>query len=243
MQRYFLFAYALFSYLMAMVSVSLLILWVYPWAFMPRTVDSGGSGGGYALGIDLGLIALFGIQHSVMARPAFKARVFGGRSVSFRASTYTLLSALCLFALMHFWQPLEGTVWSFGSGPVYWLLTLLYVTGWSLAFVATFQIDHFELFGLHQGYRALKRLPEPAPAFKKRGFYRYVRHPIQTGTILGLWATPVMSGGHLLLSAGLTLYILIGLLLEEKDLVAALGTAYRQYKREIPMLFPRYRKR
>lgn len=237
MQRYLLFTYALISYLAAIASVALLILWVYPWPFMPATVDKGSSGE-YALVVNIFLIALFGLQHSIMARPAFKAAVFAKRSVSFRASTYTLASALCLLVMMLFWQPMEAPVWSLASGPLFWLSTLLYTVGWTLAFIATFQIDHFALFGLHQGYRVLKRQEEPEARFKKRGFYRYVRHPIQTATLLGLWATPVMSEGHLLLSSGLTLYILIGLMLEEKDLVKTLGRAYTQYKKEVPMLLP-----
>jgi methanethiol S-methyltransferase len=237
MQKYFLFSYALVSYLMAMASVSLLILWVYPWSFMPMQIDEG-RGGDFALLIDLALVALFGIQHSVMARPAFKQAFFAHRSASFRASTYTLFSALCLFAVFLFWQPIGGRVWSLSSGVGMWAMLLLYGAGWGVAFIATFQIDHFELFGLHQGYRALKGLPEPEPVFKKRGFYKYVRHPIQTGTLVGIWATPVMSSGHLLFSLGMTIYILIGLTLEERDLVRSLGAVYTRYKRQIPMLLP-----
>lgn len=237
MQRYLLFFYALFAYLAAMVSLTILILWVYPWPFMPISVDTGESSS-YAFFVDIGLIALFGLQHSVMARPAVKAALFDGRSVSFRASTYTLLSAVCLFVMYLFWQPMTTTVWSMPSGPGYWIMTALYAGGWLLAFIATFQIDHFELFGLHQGWRVLRNLPEPEPLFQKKGFYRFVRHPVQTGTMLGLWATPVMSSGHLLLSIGMSVYILIGLKLEERDLVRALGEGYRRYLREVPMLFP-----
>lgn len=160
-----------------------------------------------------------------------------------RSSTYTLLSSLCIVLILWLWQPLGGTLYAFESGPLYRGATLLYFGGWGLAFVATFQIDHFELFGLHQGYRALKGVPAPEARFQKKGFYRSVRHPVQTGTILGLWATPVMSTGHLLFSAGLTLYILIGLRLEERDLVKTLGKAYERYRREVPMLFPFGKKR
>ncbi len=242
MQRIFLFTYALFAYLSAMVSVSLLILWVYPWSFMPLNVDTG-RGGSSAFLVDLALIALFGLQHSVMARPAVKKFLFDGLPVSLRTSTYTVLSAACLFLIMLLWQPIETTLYRFESGGLFWLTTLLYVLGWSMAFVATFQIDHFELFGLHQGYRALKGLPEPEVRFRKKGFYRIVRHPIQTGTVIGLWATPVMSAGHLLFAAGMTLYILIGLRLEERDLVDTMGNVYRRYRHEVPMLLPFRKKR
>ncbi|MBD3800419.1 MAG: DUF1295 domain-containing protein [Campylobacterales bacterium] len=237
MQQILLFIYALFAYLSAMVSVSLLILWVYPWSFMPLTIDIGRSGS-FALVINLGLIALFGLQHSVMARPAVKQALFGTRPVAFRTSTYTVLSALCLLLIIVLWQPMTDTVYAFETGPLFWTTTLLYVLGWSIAFVATFQIDHFELFGLHQGYRALRGIPEPEVRFQKKGFYRYVRHPIQAGTVIGLWATPVMSTGHLLFASGMTLYILVGLMLEEKDLVKTLGDAYRRYREEVHMLLP-----
>jgi uncharacterized membrane protein len=237
MQKYFLFTYALSSYLTAMASLTLLILWVYPWPFMPFQIDRG-AGAPYALVLDLALIALFGIQHSVMARPAFKRRFFAGRSASFRASTYTLFSALCIFLILWLWQPLGGTLFAFESGPLYWGMTLLYFGGWGLAFVATFQIDHFELFGLHQGYRVLKGLPEPEARFQKKGFYRFMRHPVQTGTLIGLWATPEMSTGHLLFSLGMTGYILVGLILEERGLVKTLGEEYLLYRKETPMLFP-----
>ncbi|WP_345984452.1 NnrU family protein [Sulfurimonas sp. HSL-1656] len=242
MQQILLFIYALFAYLSAMVSVSLLILWVYPWSFMPLTIDSG-SGGSFALVINLALIGLFGLQHSVMARPAVKKALFGSLPVAFRTSTYTVLSALCLLLIIFLWQPMTGSLYAFETGPLFWTATLLYVLGWSMAFVATFQIDHFELFGLHQGYRALRGIPEPEVRFQKKGFYKYVRHPIQTGTVIGLWATPVMSTGHLLFASGMTLYILIGLVFEEKDLVKTLGEAYRRYREEVPMLLPFWKKR
>ncbi|WP_345969139.1 NnrU family protein [Sulfurimonas sp. HSL1-6] len=237
MQQILLFIYAVFAYISAMVSVLVLILWVYPWSFMPINIDSG-SGGSFALPVDLALIALFGLQHSVMARPVVKQALFGTLPVAFRTSTYTVLSALCLLLIVLLWQPMPTPLYAFESGSFFWLTTLLYVLGWSMAFVATFQIDHFELFGLHQGYRALRGIPEPEVRFQKKGFYKYVRHPIQTGTVIGLWAVPVMSTGHLLFSAGMTLYVLIGLIYEEKDLVKTLGSAYRRYREEVPMLLP-----
>jgi hypothetical protein len=242
MQRYILFACSILAYLSAIISLTLLILWVYPWSFMPVNIDTNEAGSG-AIFVDIALLALFGLQHSVMARPAFKKALFGRLPASLRSSTYTLLSALCIFLILWLWQPLGSTLFAFESGPFYWGMTLLYFGGWGLAFVATFQIDHFELFGLHQGYRALKGLPEPVQTFKKQGFYNYVRHPVQTGTLIGLWATPVMSSGHLLFSVGMTLYILMGLTLEERALKRTLGEVYEQYTQEVPMLFPSMRKR
>ena len=237
--RELLFGYAVIGYLAAMATLTFLILWVYPWAFMPLTVDQA-----YIKLdadpwlVDTLLLLLFGIQHSLMARPFVQERLFAGRSETFKAATYTLASALALLILYLFWQPITTMLWEFQDGIGYWLPTLLYILGWLFAFVATFMIDHFALFGLHQGYRRLRNIPEPEPHFQTRGFYRYMRHPIQAGTLLGLWATPLMSAGHLLLSIGMTLYVLIGLYLEEKNLVRTFGDTYRRYQREVPMLLP-----
>ncbi len=237
MKKYLIFTYALLGYLSALISLTFLIFWVYPWEFMPITVDKADTGT-YAIMIDSALILLFALQHSIMARPFFKETIFAHISLSVRASTYSLLSSLCLLMLFYFWQPIEGYLWDFQSGGVFWILTLVYLLGWTFAFIATFLIDHFELFGLHQGYRVLKGLPEPEVSFQRKWFYNIIRHPIQAGTLVGLWATPSMSYGHLLLSIGMTIYVLIGLYLEEKDLLTTLGDDYKIYKREVPMLLP-----
>ena len=237
MHRYLLFTYALLGYLAALGSLTFLIFWVYPWDFMPITVDKATTGA-YAIMIDSALIVLFGLQHSIMARSFFKEKIAGNISISGQASTYSLLSALCLLILFYFWQPIEGYLWDYQSGGAFWILTLLYLFGWIFAFIATFLIDHFELLGLHQGYRVLKNLPEPEISFQRKWFYNVIRHPIQAGTLLGLWATPSMSYGHLLLSTGLTIYILIGLYLEEKELLKTLGDDYKIYRKEVPMLLP-----
>lgn len=237
MKKLLLFSYAVFAYIMAMASVTILIFWVYPWSFMPFGIDKGESGH-YAAAVDLLLIALFGLQHSVMARSWFKERFFHGRHESFRASTYTVASAVALFLLYGFWQPLPDTLWRFDSGIMFWSISALYGFGWLFAFVATFQIDHFELFGLHQGYRALKGLREPEPRFQKKGFYKWVRHPIQIGTLIGIWATPQMSTGHLLFSTAMSVYVLIGLWFEEKTLMKTLGKEYEAYRKTVPMLLP-----
>ncbi|WP_428739919.1 methyltransferase family protein [Sulfurimonas sp.] len=188
--------------------------------------------------IDLLLLVLFGVQHSVMARAFFKNNLLSKLSDTFKSATYCIASALCLVAIVYFWQPIDGYLWKFEDGVMFWIFTTLYVLGWSFAFISTFLIDHFELFGLHQGYRVLKNLPEPPLKFQVRYFYKFVRHPIQLGTLIGLVATPSMSYGHLLLSIGMLIYVLIGLYFEEKDLLKTFGQEYLEYKKTTPMLIP-----
>ncbi|MCJ7764800.1 MAG: hypothetical protein MUP09_02545 [Thiovulaceae bacterium] len=188
--------------------------------------------------INTALLLLFGLQHSVMARSFFKEGLLRNVSNAVKYATFAWASSICLFLIVCFWQPIEGHVWDFQNGLFFWTLTALYILGWLIAFVATFMIDHFELFGLHQGYRVLKNIPDPDARFQIRFFYNYVRHPIQAGTIIGLWATPSMSFGHLFLSVGLTVYILIGLHFEEKDLLRVFGEKYKAYIDSTPLLIP-----
>ena len=233
--------YGLLSYLLGFGVLVYMVFWVYPWSFMPSYIDAVNADHNIWLSasVDILLIALFGLQHSLMVRPSFKTWFDRVMPEAAQRSTYTLLSAFFLALIIYFWMPIEGEIWHFESGVFFWLLSALYAVGWSVATLATFQIDHFELFGLHQIWRYLKKLPEPESKFTEKGFYRYVRHPIQAGTMAGLWATPSMSAGHLLFALTFTLYILIGLYYEEKDLVKTLGEAYADYKKRIPMLFPK----
>lgn len=188
--------------------------------------------------INTALLLFFGLQHSLMARSFFKDGLLKSVPHAVKSATYSVASSICLVMIFYFWQPIEGYVWNFQSGMLFWSVTLLYIFGWLSAFVATFIIDHFELFGLHQGYRALKNLPEPQLKFQARFFYKQIRHPIQAGTLIGLWATPSMSYGHLLLSVGMTIYVLIGLYYEEKSLIKLFGDEYKEYMKTTPMLIP-----
>ncbi len=239
MRKYLLFGYALLGYVASLVTLTWLIFWVWPWEFMPCTIDRVCFPvNANPFLIDTALLLLFGLQHSLMARGFFKEKILQKLSEASRAATYAVASSLALVLLFLFWQPIDGTVWDFGGGAGYWLFLLLYVAGWLIAFLATFIIDHFALFGLHQGYRVLRGIPEPESTFEVRYFYKYVRHPIQAGTMVGLFTTPVMSQGHLLFSLGMGVYILIGLWFEEKSLVALFGEKYQAYRKTTPMLFP-----
>jgi protein-S-isoprenylcysteine O-methyltransferase Ste14 len=244
MKRWGLLLYGIFGYLVGLGTLVYMLLWLYPWPWMPSTIDSGTPSPHpvATLLLDLGLILLFGIQHSLMVRPRFKAWFSRYVPEPAQRATYTLVSSLFLALILILWQPLPGTVWHFEPGTVgYWVMSLLYILGWTFAVIATFQIDHFGLLGLTQAWHGFRGTPEPEPHFQERGFYRWVRHPIQAGTLLGLWATPSLSTGHLLHALGFTLYILIGLHFEERDLLKTLGEEYAAYRRRVPMLIPFWR--
>jgi protein-S-isoprenylcysteine O-methyltransferase Ste14 len=206
---------------------------------VPKSIDSGDSGAmATATAVNLVLLSIFAVQHSVMARPGFKAWWTQYVAKSVERSTYVLLSSLALILLFWKWQPLGGVVWSVENQIGAGVLLALFALGWLIVLLSTFMIGHFELFGLTQVYENLKgRVPE-AVEFKEPGFYKLVRHPIMAGFIIAFWATPVMTVGHLLFAAVTTTYILIALQLEERDLVAMLGNSYTDYKARVPMLIP-----
>ncbi len=239
MQKLLLFSYALLGYLLSLITLSFLILWVYPWNFFPHSVDSPIITLHYnPFIINIVLLVLFGLQHSIMARESFKKKFFSNHSKAFTSASYCIASAFSLAILELFWQPIDGYIWNFQYGTMFWILTVLYIFGWTFAFISTFMIDHFELFGLHQGYRVLKNIPDPKPSFQIKYFYKYVRHPVQLGTLIGLTATPQMSYGHFLLSIGMIIYVFIGLAFEERDLIKTFKKEYQHYQQTTPMLLP-----
>ncbi len=239
MKKYLIFLYSIVGYLLSLGTLTFLILWVYPWGFMGFYIDNP------IINIELNpilvdvmLLLFFALQHSIMARSFFKDGVFKNISNAVKSATYSVASSICLILIFYFWQPIDGYAWNIQDGFVSWSMSILYVAGWVVAFLATFIIDHFELFGLHQGYRALKNIPEPEINFQINYFYKYIRHPIQAGTLIGLWATPSMSYTHLLLSVGMSIYVLIGLHYEEKSLLSTFGKEYSDYIKNTPMLVP-----
>jgi protein-S-isoprenylcysteine O-methyltransferase Ste14 len=205
---------------------------------VPKTIDSGpASPLTAALAIDAALLGLFAIQHSVMARPAFKRWWTTIVPAGAERSTYVLLSSLALILLFWQWRPLATPIWSL-SGLAAQLVSGLFVVGWLVVLASTFMLSHFQLFGLTQAYAAFRdRAVENIP-FHTPMLYGLVRHPIMLGFIIAFWATPVMSVGHLVFAVATTLYILIALQLEEADLIAAFGAKYRDYRRRTPMLIP-----
>ncbi|HET6633373.1 MAG TPA: NnrU family protein [Rhodanobacteraceae bacterium] len=221
-----------------------LVAFLYAIAFVadlpvPRTVDGPVVGGRWALWIDLALLALFAVQHSGMARPGFKRWLTGWMSPALERSTYVLLTSLALFLLYWQWRPLTGLVWDVGDGWARWLLYLLAAVGWLLVLTGTFVINHFDLFGLRQVWLRARGRPYTELQFKQQFYYRLIRHPLMLGFIVAFWAAPRMTVGHLLFAAVTTAYIVLAVkLLEERDLVAMHGEAYRRYQREVPMLCP-----
>jgi methanethiol S-methyltransferase len=206
---------------------------------LPSHVDKGLVAlGGSAVLTNLALIALFGLQHSVMARPAFKARWTRIVPAPLERSVYCLASALCLALMFVFWQPIAGTVWVVENPAARMALWALFFAGWGILFVATHLINHWELFGLAQAWRHFRGTDGVPPTFRTPLFYRWVRHPIYSGFLLAFWATPEMSYGHLLLAGGFTLYILIGIAYEERDLVGHYGETYVEYRTRVGMVIP-----
>jgi protein-S-isoprenylcysteine O-methyltransferase Ste14 len=193
---------------------------------------------GAALLIDLGLLGLFALQHSVMARPLFKRWLTRFIPGAAERSTYVLFSSLALIALFALWQPLGGVAWDVTDARARAVLYGLFAFGWLLVLVSTFLINHFDLFGLRQVWLQLRGRPYTPLAFGTPGPYKLVRHPLYLGWLFAFWATPTMTGTHLLFAVMTTAYIFIAIQLEEHDLLATLGDDYRRYRERVPMIVP-----
>jgi protein-S-isoprenylcysteine O-methyltransferase Ste14 len=230
--------YGLIAYVVFLASTLYAIGFVGNLA-VPKSIDSPAVSGPMAsLLINVLLLALFAIQHSVMARPGFKAVWTKIVSKSIERSTYVLLSSLLLLLLFWQWRPMAAIVWDVAESPARITLQMLHWAGWLIALLSTFMISHWDLFGLRQVYLNLQGRAYRPPAFKAFALYRLVRHPLMLGFIVAFWATPTMSLGHLVFAATTTGYILIALQLEERDLTDAIGTRYVEYKKRVPMLLP-----
>jgi len=213
---------------------------------VPKTVDKGGVTDASlteALLINGGFLALFAVQHIIMARRGFKRWWTRIIPKSMERSTFVLATCLILCGMYLTWRPMTGTVWHVANPTVGLGLEILSGAGWLLVLVATFLIDHFDLFGLKQVIRFARGEEHQDPRFAVRSFYKYTRHPLYLGFLMAFWATPHMTVGHLFFSIMTTGFILFAVRLEERDLIAAHGENYRQYKRIVPMLIPRPGKR
>ncbi len=207
--------------------------------FVPKSIDTAVAAGlAESFLVNLLLLGAFAIPHSVMARPAFKRWWTTIVPPHCERSTYVLLSSLLMLLIFWQWRPITTTIWH-ADGALAAVLISIYWTGWLIAFSSTFMIDHFDLFGLRQVLAPLRGAAPAAPLFKTPLLYRLVRHPLMLGFLLVFWATPHMSAGHLLFAVLTTGYIIIGVSLEERDLVAQFGATYEQYRRRVPMLIPK----
>ena len=211
---------------------------------VPRSIDVGPAAATLtALTINFALIALFGIQHTVMARPGFKEKWTKIVPTSVERSTYVLISSLILILLYWQWRPMTGQViWEAEAAWAQYLAWTVFFGGFGIVLLSTFVIDHFDLFGLRQVWLNFRQKGYTHPDFKVTFFYKFVRHPLYVGWIMAFWGTPRMTVGHLLLAVGMTAYILIAIRYEERDLVQILGEDYAQYREKVPMLIPRFGK-
>jgi methanethiol S-methyltransferase len=206
---------------------------------VPKTIDTGAvASTTQALVVNLLLMSLFAVQHSVMARKQFKQWWTQYVPKSIERSTYVLFSSLTLILLFWQWRPIPAVVWQIDHPQIAMAVTGLSLVGWLIVFTSTFLINHFELFGLHQVANNLTGREMPTPRFRTPLYYKFVRHPIYLGFIIAFWAAPTMSIGHLLFAAVTTAYIFVGILLEERDLVDLFGDDYRRYKARVSMLLP-----
>ena len=236
-------AFAIIAYAIFFATFLYLIAFVGDLELAPRTVDVGpDSPVAIAVAVDVGLIALFGLQHSVMARQGFKRWWTRVVPWAVERSVYVLMASLALIILMNLWRPIDTIVWNVGDPLVSDLIWVVFWLGWGMVLLSTFLLNHFELFGLQQAWFHVRGRPWEKPVFRQPLFYRWIRHPLYLGFFMAFWAAPEMTAGHLLLAGGMSVFMLIAIQYEEKDLVALFGRDYEDYRQRAGMLLPRFRR-
>ena len=244
MSRAFTLIFAIFAYAVFFATFLYLIVFVGDFTFSARTVDVGPEAApAVAALIDVALIALFGIQHSVMARQGFKRWWMQFVPPPMERSVYVLAASIMLIILFLGWRPIDQLVWNVTSPVFSDLLWVGFWVGWVTVLVSTFLINHFELFGLQQAWYYLQGREAEPPKFRQPFLYKWVRHPLYLGFFLAFWSTPDMTVGHLILAAGLSVYMLIAIRYEETDLIHLFGKDYELYREQVGMLTPKFRRR
>jgi protein-S-isoprenylcysteine O-methyltransferase Ste14 len=238
MKRWLFFVYGVFCHLLFLVTFAYMAGFVGNF-LVPKSIDSGsGPGTAQAIVINLLLILLFGLQHSVMARPAFKRVWTQLVPPPIERSTYVLVACIVTGVMLGAWQPIQLIVWNFASAGARMLLWSLFVVGWLMVPAVSLMINHFDLFGTRQVWLYWQGREYTSLPFRVPMLYQYVRHPLYLGWALAFWATPTMTVGHLLFGGTLTLYMGIAACIEERDLVGYYGDTYRAYQRSVPMFIP-----
>jgi len=231
--------FALVAYAIFLATFLYLIGFVGNLSLLPTTVDRGEPATlATAVVTNLALIALFGVQHSVMARQGFKKAWTRTVPLPIERSVFVLLASAALIIMFAFWRPIEGSVWSVDNPIGKTILWALFAAGWGVVLLSTFLINHFELFGLQQAWLNMRGREAAAHEFRQPLLYKWVRHPLYLGFFLAFWSTPHMSYGHLLLAAGMSVYMLIAIHYEERDLIAWFGRDYEEYRGRVGMLIP-----
>ena len=239
MKKTLIFLYGILSYVVFLASFLYAVGFVGE-LIVPKSINSGIEVGmTETILINLALLSLFAVQHSVMARPAFKRWWTRIIPESMERSTYVLLTSLILFLIFWQWRPMTTNVWNIEGETYVLIINIIFWIGWVIVLLSTFMINHFHLFGLDQVYNKLRSRPPTGLKFKEHFFYKFVRHPIMTGFLIAFWATPVMTQGHFMFALVTTLYILVAVkYFEERDLRKELGDAYVNYQKRVPMLIP-----
>lgn len=236
--KFIAFIYGMASYLVFFVTILYAIGFVMG-VMVPKNIDTGtDSSVTTAVVVNLLLMSLFAVQHSVMARKGFKAWWTQYVPKPIERSTYVLAASSCLLLLFWQWRAIPTVIWQVDDPNLAVAVAMFALVGWVLVFISTFLINHFELFGLSQVANHLFDKDVAPPRFRTPLLYKFVRHPIYLGFIIASWATPVMTLGHLLFAAVITAYILVGIWLEERDLVEVFGDQYREYRQRVSMLVP-----
>ncbi len=233
--------FAIVCYAIFFATFLYLIVFVGDFLFATVTVDTGPQApAAVAAIIVVALIALFGLQHSVMARPRFKAWWTKIVPPPIERSVFVLAASLALVILFLCWRPIDIVVWDVRTPILHDLIWVLFWAGWATVLVSTFLINHFELFGLQQAWIHVRGHQAAKPELRQPGFYRWVAHPLYSGFFLAFWAAPQMTAGHLLLAAGVSIYMLIAIRYEEHDLTDLFGDEYRRYRSGVGMLIPKF---